>query len=85
MEYTYIYILLINLITFIVFAMDKKKARRKQWRVPESTLLFLSLMGGGFGGLLSMYIFRHKTDKIKFVIIMPILFILNFLAFYYII
>lgn len=84
MDLFYMYILLINVITFGVFALDKKKAKKKQWRVPESTLLLLSLIGGSLGGLLAMKIVKHKTQKIKFVIGIPFLLIVNFLMFYYI-
>lgn len=84
MNYLYLYILLINLITFGVFALDKKKAKKKQWRIPESTLLLLSLIGGSLGGLLAMKIVKHKTQKIKFVIGVPFLLIVNFLMYFYI-
>ena len=84
MNYLYLYILIINLITFGVFALDKKKAKKKQWRIPESTLLLLSLIGGSLGGLLAMKIVKHKTQKIKFVIGVPFLLIVNFLMYFYI-
>lgn len=84
MNYLYLYILLINIITFGVFALDKKKAKKKQWRIPESTLLLLSLIGGSLGGLLAMKIVKHKTQKIKFVIGVPFLLIVNFLMYFYI-
>ena len=84
MNYLYLYILLINLITFGVFALDKKKAKKKQWRIPESTLLLLSLIGGSLGGLLAMKIVKHKTQKIKFAIGVPFLLIVNIFVIIYI-
>ena len=61
-----IWLLLINVITFLVFGLDKWKARRKEKnekvrRVPERTLLLLAALGGSVGALLAMQAFRHKT------------------------
>lgn len=55
------YLVLLSLITFIAYRMDKKKAEKGQWRTKEKTLLFLSFLGGAFGGYPAMLIFRHKT------------------------
>ena len=51
----------ISFITFIFYATDKYKARHGHWRIPEKTLLTLSLLGGAAGGLIAMQLFRHKT------------------------
>lgn len=56
-----IFIAVMGLITFITYGIDKKKAKNGGMRVPEKTLLFMSLFGGGIGGLLGMLTFRHKT------------------------
>lgn len=77
------YFVLINLITFIAFGVDKYKARRNKWRIPESNLIFLSIMGGSTGGMLSMLIFRHKTHKMKFKIGMPSILVFQALVFTY--
>ena len=61
-----IYLIGINLLTFAIFGIDKWKARKGKWRIPEDTLLWLSIVGGSVGALLGMYIFRHKTQKRKF-------------------
>ncbi|OJG75769.1 phosphoesterase [Enterococcus quebecensis] len=45
---------------------DKKRAKRKRWRVPEFDLLFIGIIGGGIGGLLAQQLFRHKTRKLRF-------------------
>ena len=55
------YLLLLSLITFIAYGIDKKKAVKKKYRTKEKTLLSLSFFGGAFGGYLAMLIFRHKT------------------------
>lgn len=66
-----IYILVINLVTFLAMYIDKQKAKKQQWRIKEGTLMLLALFGGSIGGILGMYTFRHKTKKLKFVIGFP--------------
>lgn len=58
-----------NLYEFVLMYYDKRQAVKHKWRVPESTLLFGGLIGGGIGGLLSQQLFRHKTRKPKFTIV----------------
>ena len=60
------YLISINLIGLILMFIDKRMAIYHKRRIPENTLLFVSLIGGCFGGLMGMYLFRHKTKKIKF-------------------
>lgn len=76
MLYFYIYLLIINLITFFLFAVDKRKAIKKKWRIRESVLIGLSASGGVLGGMASMYIFRHKTKAAIFKFGMPIILII---------
>lgn len=83
MNYLSYYFIIINIINFILFAMDKQRAKKKKWRIPEAWLFFISLIGGSLGGLLSMNIMKHKTSKISFAIGMPILLIINFLSWFY--
>lgn len=87
MKYTreifFTYCFSINLINFVLFYLDKKRARNRQWRIPESTLLFISLLGGTIGGLVGMNLFRHKTKKMKFIIGMPLILIVNILIIKY--
>lgn len=78
-----VYFIFINILNFILFTLDKQKAKKRQWRIAESWLFFISLIGGSLGGLLAMNIMKHKTSKISFAIVMPILMIVNFLAWYY--
>ena len=56
-----IYLLIINIIAFIMYGIDKWKAHRKQWRISEKMLLFIAVIGGSAGALAGMYIFHHKT------------------------
>jgi uncharacterized membrane protein YsdA (DUF1294 family) len=61
-----LYLAAINLVTFLAFGWDKRKARLRGWRTPEARLLLLSFLGGFVGGWLGMKLFRHKTVKTSF-------------------
>jgi uncharacterized membrane protein YsdA (DUF1294 family) len=79
-----IYLIGINILTFLVFGIDKWKARRGKWRIPEATLIGMSIAGGGIGALLGMSLFRHKTQKRKFTLGIPaILLVQVFLAYFF--
>ena len=67
------YLLAVNLLTFISYGIDKWKARRNRWRIPEATLLLLAALGGSIGALLAMKMFRHKTQHKKFRYGVPII------------
>jgi uncharacterized membrane protein YsdA (DUF1294 family) len=67
------YLLLINIVTFLAFAIDKRRAVKRKWRIPEKTLLGLSLIGGSAGSLIAMYLFRHKIRKSAFAYGLPIM------------
>ncbi|MBQ9802004.1 MAG: DUF1294 domain-containing protein [Clostridia bacterium] len=56
-----IYLLLFSLVTFALYGIDKGRAKRGAWRIPEKVLLGASLLGGAVGGTLGMQLFRHKT------------------------
>lgn len=71
------YILLMNIITFLLFGEDKRRARQQKWRISEQTLLVLALLGGAVGALAGMYTFHHKTRKWKFRIGVPVILILQ--------
>ena len=70
----WLYLAAINLITFCVYAADKRFARQKNGarRVPERTLLLLSFLGGCVGAALGMALVRHKTKHLRFVILVPL-------------
>ena len=67
------YLAAVNLVTFTVYGVDKAKARRGAWRVPEKTLFLLPLRGGSVGALLGMLVFRHKTKHWYFVWGIPLI------------
>ena len=73
----WIYVLVINVISFAVYGIDKQKAVEGEWRIPEATLLFTGFIGGAIGSFIGMKFFRHKTKKIKFRILVPIFILLN--------
>lgn len=61
-----IYLIIVNILAFILCFIDKRKAIKQKYRISEDTLLFISLIGGCFGLVLSMNIYHHKTKKLKF-------------------
>lgn len=67
------YLLFVNLIGFALMGMDKYKAKKHRWRIPEKTLFLASILGGSVGTLAGMYTFHHKTRHWYFVIGMPLI------------
>ncbi len=61
-----IYIVIINILAYMLFGIDKRKAKSHQWRISEFTLFMVAGIGGSFGALLGMNRFHHKTKKVKF-------------------
>lgn len=72
-----IYLLIINAVGIFFMLADKQKAKKKQWRIPEATLMGIAAVGGSVGVLFGMYAFRHKTKHAKFYIGVPLLLILQ--------
>jgi uncharacterized membrane protein YsdA (DUF1294 family) len=72
-----IYFAAINIVTFITFCVDKRRAESNQWRIRESTLLGLSLMGGSLGGILAMRLMRHKIRTWYFTVGLPAFLVLH--------
>lgn len=71
------YLALLNLVSFAAMALDKRRARRGEWRIPERSLLLLDFLGGSLGGLLGMALCRHKTKHLRFAVLVPLCFILH--------
>ena len=71
------YVIIVNLIGFLLMGIDKRKAVKRAFRIPESTLFIVALIGGSLGSLLGMYTFRHKTRHWYFVYGMPAILILH--------
>lgn len=71
-----IYLILINAMSLIMYGLDKFKAKKKKWRIPESALLMSAACGGALGAFVSMQMFRHKTKHPKFQILVPVFLVL---------
>ncbi len=82
MNYLFYSCSVLNLISFLLFGIDKFKARKQLWRISELTLLFFAFLGP-LGALLGMNIFRHKTQKWKFKILIPLFLIIQLTLFYF--
>ena len=79
------YLIILNLAAFLLMGLDKAKARRHKWRIPEKTLFLSAILGGSIGAIAGMQIFRHKTKHASFRIGMPCILILQLaLAAYFI-
>lgn len=74
-----IYLIIINLLAFLAMLIDKKKAEKNRWRIKESTLLILAVIGGSIGATVGMYTFRHKTQKARFFVGIPVIIVLQIL------
>ena len=78
-----LYLLIINVFGFFIMWLDKHKAKKGAWRIPEKTLFIITALGGGIGTIAGMYIFRHKTQKLNFVIGFPFITILEAIGIIY--
>lgn len=72
-----IYLIIVNVIAFMLMYFDKKRAKRGAWRIPEKTLFGSAIIGGSIGAMLGMHTFRHKTKHLSFQIGMPAIFIVQ--------
>ena len=72
-----IYLLIINVVTFFVYGIDKYKAKHAKWRISEATLLLLAAIGGSIGAWFGMKVWHHKTMHKKFKYGVPVIFILQ--------
>lgn len=73
MEILYIYLAIINAWAFLLMLVDKRKAIKNRWRIPEKVLLGVCAVGGSLGGMLGMRLFRHKTLHLRFSIGIPVM------------
>lgn len=84
MEYFIYYFVVINIVAFVVYGIDKYRAKKHKWRVSEKVLIGLATVGGFVGAITGMQIFRHKTKHMKFVIgvlVITILWIVGFVLY----
>ena len=83
LSYTEIYLILINIISFTLYAYDKIQALKNMRRISENKLLCSTLMGGSLGSIISMLTFRHKVKKLSFVIKFSIVLVAQVVAMYF--
>lgn len=79
------YLVIINIVTFVVYGIDKWKAKRGNWRISEATLLMLAVIGGTIGALLGMKVWHHKTMHLKFKYGLPLILLVQIALIYLII
>jgi len=79
-----IYLIAINLLGFALMGIDKSKAKRRAFRIPEATLFTVAIIGGSIGSIMGMRIFRHKTLHRRFTIGMPVILALQVILVLYI-
>lgn len=83
MQNIIIYLIIINIIGFLVMYIDKQKAKKGKWRIQEKTIFIITVLGGGIGTISGMYAFRHKTQKLHFTIGLPTITILEIIGVIY--
>jgi uncharacterized membrane protein YsdA (DUF1294 family) len=76
------YLIVINIVTFLVYGIDKWKAKQGSWRISEATLLILAVIGGSIGALLGMKIWHHKTMHKKFKYGLPLILLVQIALIY---
>lgn len=76
-EYIWIYLILVNVMSFLTFFIDKRRSKNRAYRISESFLITISIIGGSLGSILGMKIFHHKTKKAKFKFGLPLVLLLN--------
>lgn len=72
-----IYLLIVNALGFLLMLIDKRKAIRHRWRIPEKTLFLTAAIGGSVGSIMGMYTFRHKTKHLQFTLGLPAILIVQ--------
>jgi uncharacterized membrane protein YsdA (DUF1294 family) len=77
-----IIIVIINIVTFIIYGIDKYKAKKGKWRIPENSLIGLVIIGGSIGAYLGMRVWHHKTMHLKFKYGIPLIIIIQLIAAY---
>lgn len=77
LEIVIIYLLLINIVAFMAYGIDKGRAVKHIWRISETTLISIALLGGSVGAFMGMHYFHHKTKKPKFYIGVPVIIIIH--------
>lgn len=77
-----IIIVIINIVTFIIYGIDKYKAKKGKWRIPENSLIGLAIIGGSIGAYLGMRVWHHKTMHLKFKYGIPLIIVIQLVIVY---
>lgn len=83
--YLLCFYLLLNIIGFFLMSSDKKRAKRGEWRIKESTLWLVAIFGGAAGGYMGMRVYRHKTKHTSFTVFFPLIALGHFVLLVYLI
>ena len=76
-QYSMYYLLAINIVSFFLYGIDKYKAKKNKWRIPEATLLMIAVIGGSIGAWVGMRLWHHKTMHKKFKYGIPVIIIMQ--------
>ena len=79
----YCCLIVVNVVTFVVYGIDKWKAMKGRWRISELTLLLLAVIGGSIGALLGMRVWHHKTKHLKFKYGVPLILLAQLALLYF--
>lgn len=82
-DFLYLYVAAVNVVTFFIYGLDKSKAKAGRWRIPEANLIVLAVIGGSVGALAGMRFFHHKTRKPKFYIGIPAILLIQIILIYF--
>ncbi|UPM52655.1 DUF1294 domain-containing protein [Gottfriedia acidiceleris] len=77
------YLVIVNIVSFAIMGIDKSRAKRKAWRIPERILFLLAIIGGSIGSILGMYYFKHKTKHPTFVFGYWIILFIQFVIYFF--
>ena len=82
MKLALLYLVVINIVAFILYGIDKNRAKQGDWRIPEATLIAIAAIGGSIGAYAGMRAFHHKTRKPLFRIGVPVIILIQTAAFF---
>ena len=81
LKYYVLYLLIMNVLDFVLMWRDKRRAQQRRWRIPEAVLLGVGALGGCFGGFVAMHLFRHKTLHLLFKMGFPVMMLIHVVMF----
>ena len=76
------YLVIINVMALLLYYVDKKRAIKRKYRIPEKYLFLVAIVGGSVGSILGIYLFRHKTKRYNFTLGIPLLLVIQIVLYY---